>query len=175
MLNRPDIQPNTSTITLIRMLHDLPSEVLGQVVLHLCTRKLDHSPEPRYYYPGTYPPDNWVVPPVALLCTCRAINSAISPSANPELYAQIYRANFDTAAVYRRLGDAASSSRKVRAKALTAELKRRVIALRRLTRRLRSDDVSETKDDDLWFIYLMLIENGKYIHISNRFDRKLNR
>lgn len=142
------------------MLQELPSEILGQVVLHLCIRKLDDS---KFHPPGVHPPDNWEVPPVNLLCTCRAIYSAISPSANPELYARIYRANFDTAAVYRRLGDAASSNRKVRAKALTAELKRRVMALKRLTRQLRSHNVVETKEDDLWVIYLMLIENGEYL------------
>ena len=43
---------------------------------------------------------------------------------------------------------------------LTAELKRRVRALSRLGRQIETEDLSDLRDDDLWVVYLMMIENG---------------
>lgn len=45
---------------------------------------------------------------------------------------------------------------------LTAELGKRVRALARLSRQIRMRDVKSVRDDDLWVIYVMLIENGGY-------------
>jgi hypothetical protein len=138
------------------MLQDLPVEVLAQVAFHLC------QPIPQILRRRDKTSDDhaadWAVPPVALLCTCRSVHSAISPANNPELYAKIFRVNFDVGAVYRRWGDGAS--RKVRAKAMTAELRRRYRALRHLEMIQASGDVTKTREEDLWVIYIMLLENG---------------
>ena len=94
-----------------------------------------------------------LLPPQSLLLTSRSIHNTISPSANPRLYARIYRSAFDTAAVHRRIGD-------VNAPQLAQELRRRVEALARLARMVKSGDLSGVSDEDVWVIYLLLVENG---------------
>lgn len=139
------------------MLSSLPSEVLALVVFHLC------QPEPLKATGEDKPvisPGVWAVPPVELLSTCRSVNSAVSPSANPELYARIFRVNFDTAAVHRRLGDH-NPTRKIRAREMMAELKRRVRALKRLAGIMERKAVKHVREEDLWVIYVMLVENGE--------------
>lgn len=115
------------------MLDTIPPEVLSHIALHLLL-------------PTCAPPTN-------LLQTSKTIHNTLSPSTNPRLYSRVYRACFDTSAAERRLGD-------LKATDLTAELGRRVKALSRLTRQVESKNVSKVKDEDLWVIYIMLIENG---------------
>jgi hypothetical protein len=103
----------------------------------------------------------WIASPTNLLRTSRLVNSIISPTANPELYARIFRANFDTAAVFRRLGDG-PSTRKIRAREMTAELKRRVRALSRLRDMMDKKEVQRVGEEEMWVIYVMLVENGMF-------------
>lgn len=136
------------------MLSELPEEVLSLVAFHLCQ-------PPTRPLPGPVLGDasRWIASPTNLLRTSRLINSVISPTANPELYARIFRANFDTAAVFRRLGDG-PSTRKIRAREMTAELKRRVRALSRLREMMDRKEVQRIGEEEMWVIYVMLVENG---------------
>ncbi|KAI9635571.1 uncharacterized protein MKK02DRAFT_44260 [Dioszegia hungarica] len=135
------------------MLSELPEEVLSLVAFHLCQ-------PPTRPLPGPVLGDasRWIASPTNLLRTSRLINSVISPTANPELYARIFRANFDTAAVFRRLGDG-PSTRKIRAREMTAELKRRVRALSRLREMMDRKEVQRIGEEEMWVIYVMLVEN----------------
>lgn len=45
---------------------------------------------------------------------------------------------------------------------MIAELKKRVAALSRLGKQVRMGNVKDVKDSDLWVLYMMLIENGKF-------------
>ena len=47
--------------------------------------------------------------------------------------------------------------------ALASELVRRVKALRRLSQQVRAEDVTHVMDEDLWVIYIMLVENGRVV------------
>lgn len=116
------------------MLDTIPPEVLSHIALHLTL-------------PTCEPPTN-------LLRTSKNIHNTLSPEANPRLYARVYRARFDTSAAERRLGD-------LNATGLTSELGRRVRALSRLSKQVEVRNVRMVKDEDLWVIYMMLIENGK--------------
>lgn len=117
-----------------------------------------------------------LAPPTALLCTCRAVHGALAPAANPNLYAEAFRRNYDTAAAKRRL------RREPTARDLAAELRTRTRGLSRLARTLRAfepkgkgkagaagpgggdSQAPETglSPNDLWIVYLMLIENGEW-------------
>ena len=121
------------------MLDSIPPDVLGHIALHLTLPTCE--------------------PPVNLLRTSKAIHNTLSPSANPRLYARVYRARFDTAAAERRLGG-------LNASALTDEFYRRVRALNRLSRQVTMKDVTGVQDDDLWVIYVMLLENGRSSHLD---------
>jgi hypothetical protein len=123
------------TAVLFAMLDTIPAEVLAHIALHLTLPTCE--------------------PPANLLQTNKTILNILSPQSNPRLYARVYRARFDTAAAERRLGD-------LNAVDLTAELGKRVRALARLSRQIRMRDVKSVRDDDLWVIYVMLIENGGY-------------
>ena len=118
------------------MLDTIPPEILSYIALQLSL-------------PTCEPPTN-------LLQTCRSIYQTLSPSANPRLYAKIYRACFDTAAAERRVGH-------LTAAALASELARRVKALKRLSQQVKARDVKHVLDEDLWVIYIMLIENGRFV------------
>ena len=115
------------------MLDKVPPEVLALIAYH-----------------STLPT---LLPPSTLIATTRSIRDSISPSSNPRLYVKIFKAAFDTAAVERRLGE-------VTAAQYAQELKRRVAALYRLSGMVTRRDLAGIQDDDLWAIYLMLIENG---------------
>ena len=43
---------------------------------------------------------------------------------------------------------------------MAGELKRRCVALKRLRRAVREKEVGVVKEEDVWTIYLMLLENG---------------
>lgn len=64
------------------MLDQIPTEVLSQIAYHLSLPTLS--------------------PSVPLLQTCSALRDALTPSANPRLYARLYRAAFDVKAAKRR-------------------------------------------------------------------------
>ena len=119
---------------LVAMLDTIPSEVLSHIALHLSLPTC--------------------APSVPLLLTSRTIHATLSPASNPRLYARIFRASFDVSAAERRLGD-------LNAVAFAAELKRRVGSLRRLSRQVRDGDVKEVREEDLWVLYVMLVENGE--------------
>lgn len=138
------------------MLAALPSEVLGQIVFHLCQPSIREDTIPPSSDSARY---EWSIPPVDLLCVSRAIDSAIAPRVNPDLYARIFRANFDSKAVHRRMKD--DQHRKVRAREMTAELRRRVRALRLLAARMAEGEITGVTVDEIWVVYLLLSENGK--------------
>jgi hypothetical protein len=120
------------------MLEVIPSEILTLITLHLTL--------------STHQP------PIPLLQTSRFLNDSLNPKYNTRLYARLFRANFDSSAVERRIkGDITSND-------LVQELRSRSKALGRLRRLVRRGDVSDVRDEDLWVIYVMLIENGMFLH-----------
>ena len=147
------------------MLDQLPSEILTDIALHLSVSTL--------------------LPPLPLLLTCKAVHRAISRGDNPRLYARIFRVNFDLDAAERRIGKASLDQLDedededdrpvvlgldgrpvigrygIDARDLAAELEGRVRALFRLRAMVERGNVKEVKEEDLWVVYLMLIENGK--------------
>ncbi|PWO01213.1 hypothetical protein FA09DRAFT_342096 [Tilletiopsis washingtonensis] len=108
----------------------------------------------------------------ALLMTCRRAHALLNTEANPRLYARIFRTKFDVAAIARRFGPQAVSSR-----SLCLELQRRCKALKRIrgtvdAGRLRNDSQA-VLEENLWLAYLMLLENDglnlqqlKWAHID---------
>ena len=115
------------------LLASLPPEILSHIAFHLCL------------------PD--LAPPVPLLQTCRTIYNAIAPENDSRLYARIFRAAFDTAAPERRIGQ-------LNAAHMCAELKLRSRSLRKIHRLIQAQNVSSLGLQDLWVLYLLLIENG---------------
>lgn len=113
------------------MLDTIPPEILAQISYHVSTPSL--------------------TPPVSLLRTSKHFYHHLSPVNNPNLYAQLYKDNFDISAARRRLG------RRVGNEGLRDELERRVRGLERLAK-LRIDDVTE---EDMWVLYLLIIEHGQ--------------
>lgn len=108
-----------------------------------------------------------------LLTTCRAWHASLNAADHPHLYARIFRATFDSSALYRRLPHASLS-----ANLLHTELVRRWCVLKRIRwmagrwtgstdwspRRYRREAVLQ----DLMTIYLMLMEDdGRNAAILN--------
>ena len=117
------------------MLAEVPSEILSHIAYHLCSSDLS--------------------PPVNLLQTCRTIYESICPRSNPRLYSKLFKEAFDIGAVERRLeGD------ELHALHISLELERRVKCLNRLKKMITRGNVIDVTMDDLWVIYIMLIENG---------------
>jgi len=115
------------------MLDTVPPEILANIAYHISLPALS--------------------PPVPLLQSCKSIHDALTPATNHRLYGALFRATFDVAAAERRLGS-------LNAGDITQELRRRVQALGRVRRMVESGDVLSVRTDDLWVIYVMLIENG---------------
>jgi len=115
------------------MLDTIPAEILANIAYHVSCPALS--------------------PPVPLLQSCKSIHDALSPTSNSRLYGSLFRYAFDTKAAERRLGD-------IHAGAITQELERRVKALHRIRQMVKRGDVLGVKADDLWVVYVMLIENG---------------
>lgn len=113
-------------------------------------------------------------PPIALrnlVVTCRHTRKHLSLENNPRLYARIFKAKFDTAAVARRYGPQVVSSR-----VLAEELVKRCTVLRRiktagLLKRFRPETNPELAEanmrENLWTAFLMLTENGEYMLLLN--------
>ena len=116
------------------MLDTIPPEILSLIAFHLTLPTL--------------------VPPVSLLQTCKPIHEAIAPSSNPRLYARVFRAKFDVAATERRLGE-------LHAADLTAELRVRIKVLYRIRKMVKEKDARTATAEDLWMIFILLIENGE--------------
>jgi len=115
------------------MLDTVPAEILANIAYHVSETAL--------------------APPVPLLQSCKSIHDALSPANNHRLYGSLFRSAFDTAAAERRLGD-------LNAGDITQELRRRVQALSRVRRLVKHGNVLGVQTNDLWVIYVMLIENG---------------
>jgi hypothetical protein len=149
------------------MLDTLPSEILIQIAHFLVLET--------------------GAPPTALLRCCNTIYTAASPESNPNLYAGVFRALYDLAAPVRRLGmgsgclddedddqgdgeacspmscDTEMSATPpparpptLRSRQLCAELRTRTRALTRLAKGIT------VLEEDLWIVFLMLLENGKW-------------
>jgi len=73
---------------------------------------------------------------------------------NPHLYAELFACSFDIQAPIRRI-----NGPELAAKDYAAEYKRRTIALRCLRTAVKMKDANLVGDQDLWTIYLMLLEN----------------
>ncbi|BEI80439.1 hypothetical protein CcaverHIS002_0109680 [Cutaneotrichosporon cavernicola] len=138
------------------MLDTLPPEILYQIAHHLILSSCR--------------------PPVDLLCTCRTLHAAAAPDLNPNLYASVFHAHYDTAAAQRRLTslgpsdspypnrprDPSSSARQLTPEPLkpadfVAELQTRTLALERLHK--VAAEGRDPRAEELWVVYLMLIEN----------------
>jgi hypothetical protein len=118
------------------MLESIPPEVLGLVAYHLSIESLQ--------------------PPTNILQASKQLHDTLSPRSNPNLYARIFKATFDTSAATRRC------TSDLTARKLTDELELRTRALGRLKRRVRNGNVGGVEDRDLWVIYILLIEHGTY-------------
>ncbi|WRT65111.1 uncharacterized protein IL334_002053 [Kwoniella shivajii] len=156
------------------MLDQIPSEIISQISFHL---SLSPSSSSSSSTSAASPFDS--IPPINLLLACRTIHDAISPSNNPRLYAKLFRAIFDIDAPERRFrtvpqkikrkakkrrrntnqNDEDDIGDKLKAQELMKELKKRVKTLLKLRNMVEQNDVSDVGEDDLWTIYLMLIEN----------------
>ncbi|KAG8215335.1 hypothetical protein J3R82DRAFT_8929 [Butyriboletus roseoflavus] len=126
-------------------LESVPQEVLEHIALLAATWQGPVGP------PSGLPP---------LLLTCRPIYRALSCEANPYIYARVFSYQFDTGAVFRRLGS------RVNARVLANELKKRWSHLKRIRartssriRHAESHQLSPTLIDLLWLSYLMMLEN----------------
>jgi hypothetical protein len=87
-----------------------------------------------------------------LLLTSRTIYHCLAPPSCPQLYANLFRITFDTAAVIRRL----RSPHVLTASALSGELVRR----HRMLRRVRHRDMSsQNMAEDLFAAHMMLLES----------------
>ena len=101
-------------------------------------------------------PTVFPLPLVPLLHTSRSIHAALTLRANPSLYARIFEHKYDVAAVRRRLpGD------QVHDGALASELRQRCVAMRHLREAVAQGDVARFEEQDVYTVYLMLIENGE--------------
>ncbi|GHJ85478.1 hypothetical protein NliqN6_1880 [Naganishia liquefaciens] len=102
----------------------------------------------------TFPPSVFPSPLVPLLHTSRAIHAALTLRANPSLYARIFEDKFDVEAARRRL-----PRDEVHDGALASELRQRCVAMQHLKEAVASGDVARFEEQDVYTVYLMLIEN----------------
>ncbi|KAF8515048.1 hypothetical protein BU17DRAFT_93950 [Hysterangium stoloniferum] len=100
---------------LLPSLDGLPSNIISQIASET------------FLLASTRPSHRGFASVVSLCLTCRSVYSAISINDNPGMYAFIFRHLFDTAAIRRRLGDAAMYSRTA-----ANGLKHRTILLKRI-------------------------------------------
>lgn len=89
---------------------------------------------------------------VPLLCTSRTINASLRFRDNNHLYSQIFCQKFDSAAVIRRL-----SWGRTTVECLSEELRKRSTTLNRM-RHQNAENFAHLQED-LWTVYLMLLEN----------------
>jgi hypothetical protein len=99
--------------------------------------------------------DSLVGPPstlIPLLCISRTINTSLKFRCDSHLYSHIFSYKFDSAAVLRRL-----SWGRTTVKCMAEELRKRSITLTRM--RHRNAGGLEYLQEDLWTVYLMILEN----------------
>lgn len=159
-------------------LDTIPPEILTRVAFYLAISPLPARPptaQPTPVDPSrsahiaaaatrhiTPPPSDAAAPTVfpsplvPLLHTSRAIHAALTFGANPSLYARIFEDKYDVAAARRRL-----PSDQVHDGALARELKQRCVAVRHLKQAVAQGDVARFEEQDVYTVYLMLIENGE--------------
>lgn len=89
---------------------------------------------------------------VPLLCTSRTINASLRFRDNHHLYSQIFCQKFDSAAVIRRL-----SWGRTTVECFSEELRKRSTILTRM--RHRNAENFAHLQEDLWAVYLILLEN----------------
>ena len=85
---------------------------------------------------------------LALIFTCRTVNNALSLSANPSLYASVFRRMFDDDAIKRRLGSAAVVS-----SALAKEFPARIRVLLRIKEASEAGNWDSIQYRDDWNRY----------------------
>lgn len=117
------------------MLHLLPHDILLRIAFELALA--DQTSNPYHLTP--------------LLQTCRYLNNALSKSSCHDLYADIFKAKFDTSAPLRRFGAAALYSSN-----LTEQLVRYCRVLKHIR---RADIYSPTILEDFWMAFIMMTEN----------------
>jgi len=88
---------------------------------------------------------------IPLLQTCRYVHHTLSMSSNHDLYADIFKAKFDTSAPLRRFGAPALYSSN-----LTHQLARYCRVLKHIR---RADIYSSTILEDFWMAFIMMTEN----------------
>lgn len=102
----------------------------------------------------------------SLLLTSQRLYSVLCPLSNNRLYARIFRSKFDVAAIARRFGKSAVS-----ASALTKELQRRCIILKRIKQSVETltlpsegskGHLRDEMEENLWLAFMMMTENGEY-------------
>ena len=120
-------------------LEDIPTEILSRIALHLSLAAGSQSP------PYTLTP---------LLLTSNTIHGRLCLSNNSGLYAKIFASKFDTRAILRR-------NRQVNTLGIARELQRRREALKDLRLAVVARDIERLTEQDLWTIYMMIIENGE--------------
>lgn len=117
------------------------------------------------------PPPAYATPPANLynlLLTCRKLYTTLCLSRNPRLYAKIFMSRFDVAAISRRFGKEALSS-----KNLANELPWRCFCLKRIRKAVRNGEIypksmyteSMRREvlENLWLAFMMLMENGECV------------
>jgi hypothetical protein len=144
----PSMQCDVYSSGTASFLLTIPAEVLERIAFYVCTLQPTGPPAIR-----------------PLLSACRAINQTLTPDRNAALYADVFRAKFDAAAIRRRLGPWEPSS-----SALRDELVRRFLALKRIRTgaarfKYHVDDTpspfaADPEDEgDLWTLLLIMLED----------------
>lgn len=111
--------------------------------------------------PAPLPPSNLI----PLLLASSHFHSLLSLSANPRLYAKIFRHKFDIAAIERRYGKEAVNSFN-----LAEELVRRCVRFKRMRLAVSVDTLGHEENEEerihhlnenLWTAYMCAVENGE--------------
>ena len=113
----------------------LPHDILLRIAFELAL--IDPTSNPHHLIP--------------LLQSCRYLHHVLSSSSNHDLYADIFKAKFDTSAPLRRFGAPAMYSSN-----LTLQLTRYCRVLKRIR---RADIYSPTLLQDFWMAFIMMTEN----------------
>lgn len=106
---------------------------------------------------STQVPSVTPAPLLPLLTTSRTIHSTLTFHANAHLYARVFEEKFDVAAARRRLG-----YDEINDGALADELKTRCVAMRHLKDAVERGDITLFIEQDIYTVYLMLLENGEH-------------
>ncbi len=126
----------------------LPDDVLNSIAYELASAT------------SPYKPPTALVP---FLSTCRHLRDNFGRVNNARLYAKLFAENYDTAAPLRRL-----KTDDLTARGFAAEYVRRIVALKRLNAAVEAEDAGIVLREDLWTVYLMLLENGAFRCIRSR-------